>query len=706
MATIKSSLVLSDRMSAVLNKINTAMGTVINSCETMQMATGQAVDVHQWDAARVAIGEAGTAIQEMETYYNSAAAGQDKLNKKIHDGTSEAGALLGKIKSVVGAYVGFAAIKKVVGDAIDYASDLQEVQNVVDVTFGASSATVDKWAKNTLYSFGLSELSAKQYAGTMGAMLKSSGLTGKSVDSMSMKLAELAGDMASFYNKETDEAFAKIRSGISGETEPLKQLGINLNVANLEAYALSQGIKKSYNSMSQAEQVMLRYNYLLSATNDAQGDFARTIDSYANQTKLLKENWKDFTGNLAQSSLPILASGVKVLNSGIRGLAENWNMIAPVAMGLVSIVGAYTAALAVNTVVQGASLLTTKLKEIADYRQAKATLKAAKAAGVDTVAIGTNASAKSASAAASAAAAAGFSAEAIATHNATVAQTGFNVALFSCPITYVVLGIILLAAGLGVLCNWFAKTQGISTDCFGAIVGGAYVAWEAIKNAGLWVANVFLGLSSAGEALMYNIDVAFYNGLANVQAYFYDMAAGALNAIGRIAEGLNALPFVSIDYQGLYDKASAFTAKAVDARANKSEYKDVSAAFESGYNTHTVFTEGWAKDAFTQGATKYNEWKAAKGADNNWDEVAGNTASIASSAGSIAASLDKTNEELEWIRDIAEREVINRFTTAEVKVDFTGMTNQISNDMDLDGVISGFVGKFKESLETAAQGVY
>jgi len=145
-------------------------------------------------------------------------------------------------------------------ESIELASDLTEVQNVVDVTFGKNSTTIDKWSKSLATAFGISELQGKQFVGTIGAMLKSMGTAEKQVLSMSEALVELAGDMASFYNLDVEEAFNKIRSGISGETEPLKQLGINLNVANLEAYALSQGIKKTYNEMSQAEQVALRYN--------------------------------------------------------------------------------------------------------------------------------------------------------------------------------------------------------------------------------------------------------------------------------------------------------------------------------------------------------------------------------------------------------------------------------------------------------------
>lgn len=217
----------------------------------------------------------------------------------------------------------FNAIKDFVTDGIDLASDLQEVQNVVDVTFGESAGSINDWAKSARTSYGMSELAAKKYNGTMGAMFKSMGKTEKEAAEMSQTMVGLAGDMASFYNLEHDEAFNKIRSGISGETEPLKQLGINMSVANLEAYALAQGMGKTYQSMTQAEQATLRYNYLLSATADAQGDFARNGDSYANQIKLWETNISELKTTIGQALLPVLTDAVSWLNSLFGGTRKN-----------------------------------------------------------------------------------------------------------------------------------------------------------------------------------------------------------------------------------------------------------------------------------------------------------------------------------------------------------------------------------------------
>ncbi|WP_375103768.1 hypothetical protein ACDZ28_32675 [Paenibacillus sp. RS8] len=199
-------------------------------------------------------------------------------------------------------------------EAINLASDLQEVQNVVDVTFRSMSSEINNWSQNLINDFGLSELAGKKYASTMGAMLKSSGLTGVAMKDMSKSLTELSADVASFYNLSNDEAYQKVFSGMTGETEPLKALGINMSVANMEAFALSQGITKAWMSMTQAEQTMLRYNYLMQVTADAQGDFARTSNSWANQVKVMGEQWKIFQGTMGAGFINILTPILRGLN--------------------------------------------------------------------------------------------------------------------------------------------------------------------------------------------------------------------------------------------------------------------------------------------------------------------------------------------------------------------------------------------------------
>lgn len=205
-------------------------------------------------------------------------------------------------------------------ESIQLASDLVEVQNVVDTTFGQNASQIDEWAKTTLNAYGITELQAKQWSGSMGAMLKSSNIASEDMLIMSTNLAGLAGDMASFYNLDHDNAWQKIRSGIAGESEPLKELGINMSVANLEAYALAQGIKKSFSDMSQAEQTLLRYNYLMEVSADAQGDFARTSDSFSNQQKLLTNNIKQLSATIASKALPFLTKLYKKANEFVSNI--------------------------------------------------------------------------------------------------------------------------------------------------------------------------------------------------------------------------------------------------------------------------------------------------------------------------------------------------------------------------------------------------
>ena len=217
--------------------------------------------------------------------------------------------------------VGFSAAKigqallNIGKEAVSAASDLAEVQNVVDVTFGAGASKIEAWSKAAGTQFGLTETQAKRFASTMGAMMKSSGLAGDKIVDMSTDLAGLAADMASFYNLDFETAFQKIRSGISGETEPLKQLGINMSVANLEAFALQQGLSKTFNEMSQGEQVMLRYQYMMQATADAQGDFSRTSDGYANGLRQLETNVESLKTKLGTTLLPVINDVVQAINS-------------------------------------------------------------------------------------------------------------------------------------------------------------------------------------------------------------------------------------------------------------------------------------------------------------------------------------------------------------------------------------------------------
>lgn len=227
------------------------------------------------------------------------------------------------LKVFTGAIIAIGAVLKGLGvKAIGLASDFTEVENVVDATFGGNANKVTQWAKDAATSFGISGLQANKFNVSLGNMLKSMGLTGDEVLNMSESMTGLAGDFASFYNLPIEEAFGKISSGIRGESEPLKQLGINMSAANLNAFALSQGLGKTYDAMTQAEQATLRYNYLMSVSKDAQGDFAKTSNSLADQMRIAQLNMQNLGTDIGKLLLPVALKAVDSFNRVANQLRE------------------------------------------------------------------------------------------------------------------------------------------------------------------------------------------------------------------------------------------------------------------------------------------------------------------------------------------------------------------------------------------------
>lgn len=321
MATVRNVIQLQDKMSSSLKNISRELKNTQKLMKDLNDMTDGAFD-DQAKAIKSVQKEVNKLNKDLGITDN-----QSKKVKRSFDDMNDSfntfkGTFLGNL-----AYDGLTAlangIKNTVTNAINYASDLGEIQNVVDVTFGKNSDTINKWSQNTLDKFGLNEATAKDYSSTLGAMMKSSGIATDEMIKMSIGLTQLTGDVASFRNLKPEEAFYKLRSVITGETEPMRQLGVNMTEVNMDAYALSQGIKKSYREMSQAEKIALRYNYVMESLGDAQGDFARTSGSYANQTKLLTENWTAFSGTIASYVVPVLALLLQGLNAVISFLGDH-----------------------------------------------------------------------------------------------------------------------------------------------------------------------------------------------------------------------------------------------------------------------------------------------------------------------------------------------------------------------------------------------
>ena len=634
MALIKSQLVLTDGMTGPLKSINKAMNIVLNSFEAMQDASGRAIDTASIQEAREELARASAALDQLEDHTNKSTDAFSRLAKAI-------GLVMIARKAL-----------DTIKTGIDYASDLAEVQNVVDVTFGSATEAINSWSKECLAAYGMNEVSAKRYAGTIGAMLKSSGLAGDAIVDMSKDMVGLAGDMASFYNLDLETAFEKIRSGISGETEPLKQLGINMSVANLEAYALSQGITTAYNEMSQAEQVMLRYNYLMSTTADAQGDFARTQDSYANQTRLLSESWLEFTGVMAEQLLPVLTTIVSWLNNIVAFLTENADMVSAVLVGLATTVSILAVAWVVHAAAQWL---------------------------------------------------------------AVAANQALIVSLLSNPILWIALIIGVLVAAMY---RWIQSIGGVKNAweiCKLALI----VGWNAVKLAFFtgvyWVIDLVDKLKLCWQKA--GVAIANFMGdmKVSVLTILQNMINGAIDIINKFIGVLNKIPGVSIDAiehvtfatTAAAENEAAKSARAADLAAYESEL----ASAKAGRDAHIDSLKAELNSSVDALQAAYAQANADAAADSSaeqtaLDSIGADTAGINDSAGSAAASLKETTEDLKYMRDLAEQEAINRFTTAEVKIDMTGMTNRIDSDMDLDGVLNTLTEGFAEALEVAAEGVH
>ena len=405
------------------------------------------------------------------------------------------------------------------------------------------------------------------------------------------------------------------------------------------------------------------------------------INQIANSTKFQQVTTALINGlagvaNVASSLLDILISVASVI-------VDNWSWIQPIIMGIVAAMLIYN----------GVALVTNAIMGI------QATAKAVHAAAT--------------------------AMEAGATFTATVAQQGLNAALLACPLTWIILLIIAVIAAIYAACAAVAKFTGIANSGFGVICGGIMVVIAFFKNLGLSVANIALGIWNALGACASNIGTAFHNVISNVQGWFYNLLSTALTVVAGICEALNKLPFVEFDYSGITSKASEYAAKSAEAYGNVEEYKSVADAFNEGMSTFDTFQDGWAADAFASGAA-WGDGVADKvsgmfdfsaldsmGADsldafnlgNDLDSIYGNTGDIANNTAATADALDIAEEDLAYLRDIAEREAINRFTTAEIKVEQHN-ENHISKDADLDGIMDAWANDFAEKLEVSEEGVH
>lgn len=376
-------------------------------------------------------------------------------------------------------------------------------------------------------------------------------------------------------------------------------------------------------------------------------------------------------------------------------IGDNWSVISPIIYGIIAALAVYAAYLGIVKGIEIASAAATAIHSVA--MSAKIGVMAALTGQ---------------------------------TMAATAAQMGYNGALYACPIVWIIVLIIALIAVIMAVCSAIAKMTGIANSGFGVITGGVNVVIQFFKNLGLTVANIALGIGNAIAALASNMMTAFHNAICNVQSWFYNLLSTACSVIENIAAALNKLPFVSFDYSGISSAADDYAAKASEAAGNKEDYTSISDAFNEGFTTFDAFQDGWASDAFNAGAA-WGDGVADKVSNFSLSDVFGQTdipnvgdytsgfndaiansgigdsiGNIDDNTGKIKDSLEVSEDELKYLRDIAEQEAINRFTTAEINVDMSGMQNTVNSGDDIDGFMTKLTDSVNEAVDNMTEGVH
>lgn len=716
MATIRSQMVLNDGISGVLRKINTALNTTLNAFEQVQRASGRAVDTAQIQAARAALVEANREVDDMVEGYRRAAEQEEVLNKGLRNGTSAADGLLGKVKGIVATLAAGAGAKALLGLSDKLTSTTARLSFLVD-----DGGSVDELEQKIMAS---AQRSRAAYLDTASAIASMGANAGRAFESNDELIA---------FMEQVNKQFVIGGATAEGQSAAMLQLtqamaagalrGEELNsilenapgiARAIESYmGVAEGSIKSYAEEGLITADVVK-NALLSVADETNAKFESMPMTWAQIcTKMQNTALAAFepvltrlnqVANSAQfntvidgainglAMLASVATGVlDLLINGASFVVDNWSWISPIVYGLVAAFIAYNAVALITNGINAAMALADGVKAAALKMSTKATFAQ------------------------------------------TAAQYGLNAALAACPITWIVVAVIALVAAIYAACSAIAKFTGIANSGFGVIAGGINVVIQFFVNLGLTVANIALGIWNALGACAQNIGIAFSNVISGVQAWFYNLLSTALTVVAGICEALNKLPFVDFDYSGITNAASDYAAKAAEASGNIQDFVSIGDAFNEGMSTFDTWQDGWVGDAFNAGAnwgdgvasgisdavgglfdmdlgaaTDYGASGLGTGGygDFAMDDLLGNTGQTAANTGAAADALSTSTEELEYLRDIAERDAINRFTTAEVRIDMTGMTNRIEGGADLDGVISTLTDGFTEALLTAAEGVH
>lgn len=711
MASIQTGIRLNDQFSSVLYDIVGAVNMATTQFEDFAQTLNTNVDTSGFDGIHEALTRATSGIDEMTQE-------QEEFNHTVSQGANQANELTKMIKQAVGAYVSFQTVKNVIGISdelvqvtarLDQMNDgLQTTEELTNMVYAAAqdargsfadmADVVARFGNNAKDAFSSSE-EVVAFADLIQKQMIIAGAGGQEASNAMLQLSQalgsgvLRGDELNSIFEQAPNLIQSIADYLDvpiGQIRAMAQEGeLTADIVKSAIFASADDINAKFEAMPMTwGQIWQQFqNTALIAFQPV----LQRINEIANS-----EGFQNFVNN-AINDMAVLA-GIVLNIFDLIGqvgsfIGENWSVLEPIIMAVVGALGAY---LAIATIVNAIN-------------------------GIMAIVNGVTA--------ASEAMAAG------ATFLWTVQQYGLNAALMACPITWIILLIIALIAIIFAVCQAIAKLTGIANSGFGVITGGINVVIQFFKNLGLTVANIALGIASAISALCSNMMTAFSNAISGVQSWFYNLLSTALSVIAGICEALNNLPFVEFDYSGITSAANDYAAKSAEAAANKGEYTDVGAAFSEGMSTFDTFQDGWATDAFNSGAawgdgvvdnisSAIDGFKDGLAVDipnagdytSGFDSAIANginnsglgdgVGDIAGNTGAIKDSLDITEEDLKYLRDIAEQEAVNRFTTAEIHIDQSGMTNNIHEGMDLDGVISSLTDGVNEAIESATEGVH
>lgn len=689
----------------------------LNQALQAQEALNQAVDNMDVSAANAAYNQLSSTVASTERYIRDNADAQGNLNQQIQAGVNTSNELVDTVKRLALAYLSMQSVQKVldVSDELTMTTarldQMNQAFNEINGTatetdtivkqiyasaqnargsFGDMAAVVAKFGNNARDAFA----SQDEVIAFVNLIQKQMTIAGASTQEASNAMLQLSQALGSgvLRGDELNSIFEQAPNLIQSIADyldvPIGKIREMAQDGQLTADTVKAAIFSSADDINAKFEAMpMTWGQVwTSFQNSALMAFQPVLDKVNELAN--NDQFQGFVENaiglLAQLAVYVLDFFNTLASIGAF-ISDNWSIIAPIVYGVIAALIAYAAISGIVAAVNGVMALSASVHAAAEAMQAGATF------------------------------------------TATAAQYGLNAALMACPLTWIILLIIAVIAAIFAVCNAIAKMTGVANSGFGVITGGINVVIQFFKNLGLSVANIALGIGNAIAALASNMMTAFHNAICSVQSWFYNLLSTALSVIEGICAALNKLPFVEFDYSGISSAADDYASKAAEAAGNKEDYKSIGDAFNEGMSTFDTFQDGWAADAFNAGAS-WGDGVADKvsgmfsmdnidltgGVDtsmlsndfaNNAAQTAANTADTADSAGRIADSVDISKENLKYLRDIAETEAINRFTTAEIEVTMNN-NNTVSSDMDIDGMVDHLSAGVLEAMEQAAEGVH